>query len=235
MAQKKGEQALFSPEGSTVYYSRGTGASAETTALAVQALNVARVGTETVRGALAWLAANRDHRGTWHSTQGTVLALRAILMGATKDVDQTVKLSVNGGEAISAQVMARGSEAAVVDLAAKVKPGDNTITLEGSGEAPFQVVLTWVQPWREPGADEREALSLAVAYGRTKATVGDIVPVDLNVTYRRPKRRAWGRFAGRAGGLQGWRKSKGSSRGRWAQDSRPWDLTRADPGTRLSP
>jgi hypothetical protein len=116
-----------------------------------------------------------------------VKALRAILQGAAKEQDQAVKVSVNGAGAISAQVTASADRAATVDLGAKVKEGDNIITLEGAAEAPFQVVLTWVQPWREAGADEREALSLGVSFGRTRARVGDVVPVDLKVTYRKPE------------------------------------------------
>jgi alpha-2-macroglobulin-like protein len=187
LAQKDGGKAWFSPTEATVYYSRGTGASAEATALAAQALAAAKTGGATAKGALAWLAANRDARGTWHSTQGTVMALRAILMSERRDADQQVKVSVNGAEALVTSVTATAERAAIVDLAAQVKAGDNVVTLESSGEAPFQVVLTWVQPWREPGANDRDALSLAVGYGRSKAKLGDIVPVDLKLTYRKPE------------------------------------------------
>ena len=185
LAQKDGGKTWFSPTEATVYYSRGTGASAEATALAAQALAAAKTQGSSTRGALAWLAANRDARGTWHSTQGTVMALRAILMGEGAERDQSVKVSVNGGEAMTVNVTATSEHAATVDLASKVKAGDNVVSLEGTGEAPFQVVLTWVQPWREPGADDREALSLAVGYGRARAKLGDIVPVDLKLTYRK--------------------------------------------------
>lgn len=187
LALASGEERSFKPTEATVYYSRGDGAEAEATALAAQALMAAKTGGATVKGALSWLAKHRDYRGTWHSTQGTVLALRAILMGEAKESDQQVKISVNGGGAASVEVKASADRAATVDLAARVKAGDNIVTLESSGEAPFQVVLTWVQPWREAGADERDPLSLKVSFGRTKAKVGDIVPVDLKVTYRRPE------------------------------------------------
>src|SRR5262249_34266011 len=59
----------------TLFYGGGQAGSIETTALAVLALVRTGQYPETVRGALTWLTEQKDPRGTWHSTQATVLAL----------------------------------------------------------------------------------------------------------------------------------------------------------------
>src|SRR5581483_6178006 len=65
----------------TMFYGSGVSGQVETTALAALALLQAKRHPELTRGALAWLVANKDPNGTWHSTQATVLALKAILQG----------------------------------------------------------------------------------------------------------------------------------------------------------
>ncbi len=70
----------------TLFYGDGLSASVETTAMAVLALSSSAEHQLTVDRALAWLAAQRDGNGTWHSTQATVLALKAMLSSGTSQV-----------------------------------------------------------------------------------------------------------------------------------------------------
>src|SRR5690606_6996318 len=72
------------PTGRTMLYGSGRAGSVETTALASLALLSAGRSPVTVRGALTWLADQRDSFGTWHTTQATVLALKALIAGTGK-------------------------------------------------------------------------------------------------------------------------------------------------------
>ena len=87
---------VLSPAAATAYYGRGVSGNIETTALAVYSLGLVGREAALVQGGLGYIATNRDYRGTWHSTQGTILALRALLAGTAADADQQVSVRING-------------------------------------------------------------------------------------------------------------------------------------------
>ena len=64
-----------------MFFGGGQSASIETTALSALALIASKRHPEASRKALAWLVSKKDPRGTWYSTQATVLSLRALLAG----------------------------------------------------------------------------------------------------------------------------------------------------------
>src|SRR3569623_2955575 len=78
----KDGQVFYPASTRTGFYGSGQSANIETTALAALALHAGKRHPETVRGALAWLVSQKDANGTWHSTQATVLALKALLVGS---------------------------------------------------------------------------------------------------------------------------------------------------------
>ena len=184
LAKREKELAWFVPADATLYYSRGIGGTIESTALAAYALMVGKQEPELVRALLGYLAANRDASGAWHSTQGSVLALRALLFatgGQTQDLELAVK--VNGAEAGKLRLSASADAPARSDLTA-VKPGLNVVELTGASDADFQVVAVYTQAWREKGGEAEEVLGLKVDFGRRKTELGGIVPVDMQVIYR---------------------------------------------------
>jgi alpha-2-macroglobulin-like protein len=183
-AIREKDQVHFSPLQATVYCGQGTEGSVETTAMAAYALGVAKTSPEIVSGALRYLSANRDYRGTWYSTQGTILALRAILQSADEERDQVVAVSVNGADVGQRTLKASASAPDIADLGTKAKPGTNVVELKGQRAVSFQVVALYTLPWRAKQADESRPLSLDVEYGRSSATVGGIVPVTARLTYR---------------------------------------------------
>ncbi|MBL8891877.1 MAG: hypothetical protein JNL67_18015 [Planctomycetaceae bacterium] len=62
----------------TLFYGSGRSGTIETTALAALALEPSPDHRACVEQALVWLSKQRDGRGTWHSTQATILALKAL-------------------------------------------------------------------------------------------------------------------------------------------------------------
>lgn len=190
LVQRDEKQGLawFAPSEATIYYGRGVGGMVENTALAAYALMIRKQEPELVKSLLAYLAANRSGSGAWPSTQGTVLALRALLLAAgAEQKDEEVAVTVNGADAGKLLLKASAEQPALVDLAGNAKTGLNVVEITGKSEAQFQVIAVYTQAWREEGAVDAEPLSLKVEYGRTKAALGAIVPLDLEVTYRAPE------------------------------------------------
>lgn len=186
-ANRQEKLVSFSPSEATVYYGRGAAGLIETTALAVYALSLAEKEPAIVQAGLNYLAANRDYRGTWHSTQGTILALRALLLATSNEADQTVAVKINGEDGGTYQLKSSQDAVQLVDLGPRARQGANVIELRGQIQAPFQVVATYTLPWREKGEDDTKPLSLKVDYGRTKVDMGGVVPVDVKLIYRKPE------------------------------------------------
>jgi uncharacterized protein YfaS (alpha-2-macroglobulin family) len=187
LAQRKGKLVHFNPTYATAYYGRGRAGAVETTALAAYALGQLGRSPKLQSGAASYLAENRDHRGTWHSTQGTILALRALLQGGAGDRDQSVSLRINGQDGGSYKLEAGSDRPVLVELGTRARQGVNVIELKAEARTTFQVVATYTLPWREKDAEEDRPLSLKVSYDRTRVKLGGIVPVEVQLTYRRPE------------------------------------------------
>lgn len=185
-AAREETRVKFVPRAATAYYGRGAGGAVETTAVAAQALRGASAEPDLVRGALDYLTYSRSGGGAWPSTQATILALRALLQGAEQDRDATVHVKVNGAEAGTFKLEAGATQATVIELGVKARRGQNVVELESDGQAGYQVLSSYVLPWRQRGDEASEPLSLEVAYGRTSLRVGDVLPVTVKLTYRRP-------------------------------------------------
>ena len=72
----------------TTFYGAGLSGNIETTALAALAMIEGRTSPGTIRAALAWLIEQKDAHGAWHSTQATVLALKALLAGTDRPLGE---------------------------------------------------------------------------------------------------------------------------------------------------
>src|SRR5205823_9151656 len=115
------------------FYGSGRGGSVETTGLAVLALLKGGY-SATVRGALTWIAEQRDPSGTWHSTQATVLALKALVSAAGKplggDTERRIDIAV-GGEKVQDIVIAADQADVLrqIDLTKYLGIGPHRLTL----------------------------------------------------------------------------------------------------------
>lgn len=119
------------------------------TALAVLALSRRSEHAPLVRDALAWLAGRKDPHGTWGSTQGTVLALKALLAGTGKPQkrDQKAELivrspSTSEGGARSVPVRASDETPVVLTIAPEQSDAVHQIAIPaGPGGTGRQIVL----------------------------------------------------------------------------------------------
>ncbi|MHC4405126.1 MAG: alpha-2-macroglobulin family protein, partial [Planctomycetota bacterium] len=177
--------------GRTAFHGSGRAGDIETTALATLALLTTGDQPGTARGALTWLIEQKDAAGTWHSTQATVLALKALLAGtgAALGGDQERKVDVAlGGETVR-EIVIPADQADVmkqIDLSDMLVPGgqyplslaDRTDTAVG-----YQVTFRYHvdQPPAEPRPGEEEPLSIDVTYDRQRLEVDDTVTAVATV------------------------------------------------------
>jgi hypothetical protein len=170
----------------TTFYGSGRGGSVEATALAALALLRSGHASGDAARALAWLARQKDARGTWHSTQATVLALKALLAGTAAEAEgeRRVEIAWQGG---SRSVVIPPDQAEVMqtlDLTSAVASGARRFTLSERGNAAVGYQLSFRYHVPAGKADAEGLLSLEVVYDRTEVNVGDAVTATAKVTNR---------------------------------------------------
>ncbi|MGB6743491.1 MAG: MG2 domain-containing protein, partial [Terracidiphilus sp.] len=182
--QEKDGQVWWNSQ-ETGVYSTGESAAIETTGLAVQALLKGRQSPEIARKALAYIAAKKDASGTWGTTQATIMALRALLMASEEgsaDVRGTVEVTLNGNAEEKLDLTPDNNDLFhqfVLSGIDPAKPNDVRIHFDGTGSLAYQVVGRFFLPWETKPAEE--ALSIDVAYDRTKLAQNDIVTATATV------------------------------------------------------
>lgn len=177
--------------GSTAFYGSGQAGSIETTAMAILALLRVRLEPATIRGALTWLIEQKDARGTWHSTQATVLTLKALLEGTEAPLggDKERQIDITWGGETVRQITIPVDQAEVmqqVDLSELLKPGNEyalQLTERSDTGAGYQVLFRYYVDEPSAAADQRkEPLSVRIAYDRQQLDVDDTVTAVATVT-----------------------------------------------------
>jgi hypothetical protein len=188
----KGGQFAFweQPHGArTAFYSAGQGGQVETTALAALALLGSNRYPGVARPALAWLVSQKDPAGTWHSTQATVLSLKALLAGTRKALggDRERRIAVRLGGKLVRELVIPADQTEVlkqVDLSGHVGAGKQALRLTETSKtaAGYQVSLRYHVPDKK--AQDDGPLTIALAYPRTDLRVGEAVTVKARVRNR---------------------------------------------------
>jgi uncharacterized protein YfaS (alpha-2-macroglobulin family) len=145
---------------------------------------------KTARGALSWLIEQKDPSGTWHSTQATVLSLKALLAGTGasmgEDRERQIQVAL-GGETIRDMVIAADQAEVVqrVDLSHMLRFGNDyqlTLTDRTDTAVGYQVTFRYNVPEAEEAADEDdEPLSIDIDYDRQRLNVDDTVTATATV------------------------------------------------------
>ena len=192
MKTRDGSLVHWSSESEGATYSRGESLDMETTAIAAYAYLRARYATDTAHAALAWLVANKDSFGTWQSTQATVHAMRALLLGASRtgNVDDEIVISVVVNDEAEERLTVTEETADVVhtvSLGEHVRTGQNRVRLEvtGQGDLAYQLVATHYVPRGEGEGEAVEPLSIEVSYDTTSLAAGDTLTARASITYNR--------------------------------------------------
>jgi hypothetical protein len=179
----------------TMFYGAGISGAVETTALASLALLSAGRDPAATRSALAWLIAQKDAQGTWHSTQATVLALKALLAGTgaplSEETPRRLALTLDGGSPQEVRIPAEEADVVrQIDLSDRIGIGEGTHHLRiddrGETEPCYEVVFAYHVPVADnPPAPVEEPLTVALAFDRTTLAVDDRVTAVATLTNNR--------------------------------------------------
>ena len=181
---EKGDLAWWSSEETSVF-ATGESAAVETTGLAVQALLRTGESPEVARKSLAWILSKKGADSNWGTTQATIMALRALLLAsdhAAGDAQGTIDVLLDGKSAGTLAVTSENNDLLhqfVLPTFADNPSQNVEIRFAGSGEMAYQVVGRYFVPWQSVPA--REALSIDVAYDRTKLAQNDIVAATATI------------------------------------------------------
>jgi uncharacterized protein YfaS (alpha-2-macroglobulin family) len=192
MAKRDGQNVFWQSGVATFVGAEGANASIETTALAAYALLRANSSPDLVNGALGYLVSQKDSFGTWHSTQATVLALKALIQsvraGAEKATAQ-VSVTLNDGTARTIAITPQNFDM-VQQVSFEDLPlgRDAQVTIQASGSAAlmYQVTSSYYLPWDRlaeapQSEDGSEQVAIAVSYDRANLEVNDSVAVNVKV------------------------------------------------------
>jgi hypothetical protein len=169
----------------TGVYSTGSSAAVETTGLAAQALLKWGQASETVRKAMNFITSKKQADGNWGTTQATIMALRAVLLASqlsASDVHGTLEISVEGKPVETLKLTSENNDLLHQFVFKNVdaqKPASVQLKFDGKGGLAYQVVGRYFTPWDKKLLTE--ALSIDVAYDRTKLAQNDIVTETTTV------------------------------------------------------
>jgi len=164
-------------------------ASLETTAMLAIALLRSGYRPDMVQPALDFLVSQRDSYGTFYTTQSTILALKALLLGV-KQGDEggeaTVTLTLNDGHTKTLVVNAENADVVQQVSFDDLSPGQTyslSMAVDGERTPHYQIVTDYYLPWEsvieEPTA--QPAMQVDVTYDRTELAVNDTVLVTAEV------------------------------------------------------
>jgi hypothetical protein len=149
----KDDQTFWSAD-ETGVYATGASAAVETTGLAAQALLKWGQDSGTVRKTLSFIAAKKDASGTWGTTQATIMALRALLLGTekgTEDVRGALEIAINGKLAKKLTLTSENNELLHQFVFKEVDAKANSVDIRftGKGGLAYQVVGSYFVPWSD--------------------------------------------------------------------------------------
>jgi hypothetical protein len=187
---EKDDQVFWSVE-ETGVYSTGSSAAIETTGLATQALLKWGQASEVSRKALSFIASKKQASGTWGTTQATITSLRALVLAtqlSSADVHGNVDVLLNGKTVETLKLTNDNNDLLHQFVFKGIDPQQsNSVRLkfEGTGGLAYQIVGRYFTPWEEKPA--AEALSIDIAYDRTKLAQNDIATATATVRNNLPK------------------------------------------------
>ena len=177
-------------EGSNLFHGAGRTRDIETTALATLALLRAKQSPSVTRSVLQWLITQKDARGTWHSTQATVLALKALVAATGQPLGESqprrIEVSVDGQRV--REVVIPADQADVVqqlDLTPHTASGSHRIELvEPSCTGTTYQITARHHRLERPTAAPSSPLSIELSFDRTSLRLDETVTATAVVQNR---------------------------------------------------
>lgn len=201
---KKGEEilntliSLQAKDGSwtgsthSITYSQGQSLTIETTAITIMAILKSGKNTLELNNAIQFLVGARSGYGVFSTTQGTVLALKALteFAKASKKTteDGTIELFVDGKKVRTRSYKAGDKGAIVLDSLEKFVVGDGKHTMKVKylgvkTPLPYSVAVSWNTAL--PNSNKECAVDLKTKLAEKSANVGETVRLTATVTNKK--------------------------------------------------
>ena len=177
-ATEKGDFAWWSAN-ETGVYATGDSAAVETTGLALQAFLKAGGYNDLVRKSLAWIASKKNGEGNWGTTQGTIMALRALLKASEQsgsDARGTAEVLLDGKKVVTLEIGKENNDLFhqfVLPQTRADRDNEIEIRFSGKGGLAYQIAGRYFVPWQQ--ATTHEPLAIEVKYDRTRLAQDEIV------------------------------------------------------------
>jgi hypothetical protein len=187
LKKEKDDTIYWEQKNETPMFGGGISANIEVTALATIALINYGKEVGTTNKALNYLIQSKDTFGTWHTTQATILSMKALLMSmgdATSKVNATIKVLKDGKEVDSFKLDDSNSDVLKqIDLKNMTSKGKNNITLkiDGHGSMLYQIVSIYYIPWDLLDKPKVPELSIDVSYDKTTLDKDDYATAEVIV------------------------------------------------------
>jgi hypothetical protein len=190
--------ALQSKDGSwtgsthSITYSQGQSLTVETTAISIMAILKSGKNTLELNNAVKFLVGSRSGYGVFSTTQGTVLALKALteFAKASKKTteDGTIELFVDGKKVRTRSYKAGDKGAIVLDSLEKFVVGDgkHTVKVKYLGvktPLPYSVAVSWNTSL--PNSNKECTVDLKTKLAERSANVGETVRLTATVTNKK--------------------------------------------------
>jgi hypothetical protein len=180
---EKGDLAWWTAAETSVY-ATGDSAAVETTGLATQAFLKAGGYSDLVRKSLAWITSKKSADGNWSTTQGTILALRALLMASEQsggDARGAVEVLLNGEKVGNLEINKDNNDLLHQFVLPAVLDGKGEVQIRFSGEGgmAYQISGRYFVPWQNEAT--LELLAIAIKYDRTRLAQDELMTATASV------------------------------------------------------
>jgi hypothetical protein len=148
---------------------------------------------------LLHLIRQQGDRGGWHTTQATVLALKAFgLASRLRDQDPvtaTVRVYLDGELARDVGITPENTDVLHTIYLDGLEAGDHDLRLDVAGDGSgllYQAVLAYNVPWDEaPAPSEDGSLSIEMTYDRTTLKVDESLVAKVRLSLNQPGTAQW--------------------------------------------
>ena len=185
LATLQQEDGHLAAANGTITRSGGVSMQVETTAVAALAWLADPAFTDQANRAIQWIT---DHRsgGTFGSTQATILALKALVAHAAanqREMTDGSLIITRDGEQVATEGFSAGQTRAIEidDLAATLTPGENTLTLELTGDNEMPYVIDLSYRTHLPPSSDACPVQLTTSLSAETATAGDQVGLQVSL------------------------------------------------------
>uniref|UniRef100_A0A7V3RI59 Alpha-2-macroglobulin n=1 Tax=candidate division WOR-3 bacterium TaxID=2052148 RepID=A0A7V3RI59_UNCW3 len=170
----------------SITMTRGKGADIEASGLATYALVKSGRFTDKTSKALTYLIRSKDPSGMWWTTQGTIIALRALvgaLGGMSENVNATVVVLHNGEKVREIKVDKNNADVMQqIELNENLKNENEVeIRMEGEGSFLYEITSAYYIPWKDLPKPPMPIFAIDLNYDRKTLSINDLVTVDVSI------------------------------------------------------